>query len=854
MPVEPPTLAIFAPPDSIVSVPPVATRVQLLPFEALAWENFERLCHRMTAIHGDVEYCARYGSQGEAQEGIDIYARLANGRYHCLQAKRHKNFGATKLRKAVDLFIAGGWAQRAERFTLAVQASLRSTAVQNEIEHQKDRLAALGISFEAPDGEQLTDRLRDQPRLIDDFFGRAWVTALLGENAATALGARLDGEAFARVRAQLARVYEAQFHFVDPGSFGSIGDEDSRPGLTLLERFEIPDMLMREIDRPVERVEIAGGQEGQDAEAGKNGAASASPDSTRGSAAAAGSRVRRVPLGEWFGEEDRLVVLGDAGSGKSTLLRVAALDILHGRDRIPEIGRRWGQLLPVYVPFARWSSQAARDGHAIGIKEIIRRSLEPLMTASIVDLIDRAIDEGRVLLLIDGLDEWSSEQSARATLSALVTTVEAHAIPAILSGRPRGLARIGAIPASWKRGTVAPLAIEQQAAIAGRWFRRYSPDGPDPGAVSEAQLRTGRFMAELARDANLSAFATAPLLLVGLVTLALRGQILPRTRADIYDQLVRVLLEIHPDSRATASGDTEPRFRHARDPDQRRAAIARLAFAVREEAGGAGMPTVRAREILRDYMASSEGCDVGEPQAAAAAFEILAVNAETQGLIVEKAQGEVGFVHAGFEEYLGAEHIGGWPFARIEAFVQDHAGDGRWRNVLANLVARIPRRDEIDRLVAIVDARDCDEVALFHRQALLGDIAFGTVTRAPATARRLALGTIERVEADDWMPARREALASALKGIADPALRPDVEARIGRWLPARLSRRAPLVWALRRWSPSDALAQKLWQAMHDEDRSVQRTAAAAYADRFASDDAARHRLISGLEQTRDVHA
>lgn len=854
MPVPPSTLAIFAPPDAIVSVPPVATRTQLLPFEALAWENFERLCHRMTALDGDVEYCARYGSQGEAQEGIDIYARLSDDRYHCLQAKRHKSFGAAKLRDAVDLFLAGSWVGRAERFTLAVQASLRSTAVQNEIERQTKRLGALGIRFEASDGDQLTDRLRDQPRLIDDFFGRAWVAALLGAEVAATLEVRLDGEAFARVRAQLARVYEAQFHFVDPGSFGSIGDEDSRPGLTLLERFEIPDMLVRERNRPVELADIAGAQKGQDAGAGTNGTAIALPESTRASGAAANSRVRRVPLGEWLGEEDRLVALGDAGCGKSTLLRVAALDILYGQNRIPEIAMRWGQLLPVYVPFARWASQAARDGHAIGIKEIVRRSLEPLMTASIVDLIDRAIDERRVLLLIDGLDEWSSEQSARATLSALVTTVEAHGIPAILSGRPRGLARIGAIPASWKRGTVAPLAIEQQAAIAGRWFRRYSAAVPDPGPVSDAQLRTGRFMAELARDASLSAFATVPLLLVGLVTLALRGQILPRTKAEIYDQLVRVLLEIHPDSRATASGDTEPRFRHARDPDQRRAAIARLAFAVREEAGGAGMSTVRAREILREFLASSEGFELGEAQAAAAAAEILAVNAETQGLIVEKAQGEVGFVHAGFEEFLGAEHIGGWPFARIEAFVQGHAGDGRWRNVLANLVARIARRDEIDRLVAIIDARDCDELALFHRQALLGDIAFGTVARAPVTARRLATGTIQRVEADDWMPARREALASALKGLADPALRPDVEARISRWLPARHSRRAPLIQAFRLWSPNDALAHTLWQAMHDEDRGVQRTAAAAYADRFASDEAAYHRLIDGLARTRDIHA
>ena len=258
---------------------------------------------------------------------------------------------------------------------------------------------------------------------------------------------------------------------------------------------------------------------------------------------------------------------------------------------------------------------------------------------------------------------------------------------------------------------VAPFQPRSRPPSPDAGSERYAAAALDGTSLSDASLRTGRFMAELARDANLGALAAVPLLLIGLVTLALRGQILPRTRGDIYDQLVRVLLEVHPDSRATASGDTEPRFRHATDPDQRRAAIARLAFAVREQTGGAGMPLAAAREILRTYLASPQGFDLAEADAAAAAGEILSVNAETQGLIVEKAPGEVGFVHASFEEFLGAEHIGGWPFSDIEAFVSAHAGEGRWRNVITNLLGYIQRRDEFDRLVAIIETPDADELA-----------------------------------------------------------------------------------------------------------------------------------------------
>lgn len=838
-------LSILSPPNELPSAPPISTRIQVLPFDALSWENFERLCHRLTALDGDVEHCARYGRQGDAQEGIDIFARQSDGCYHCLQAKRHQRFGATKLRKAVDLFLAGNWAARTARFTIAVQATLRSIEVQEEIERQAARLSALGITFSALDGEELTDCLRCHPLLIDDFFGRPWVEALLGQDAVTTLGARLDGVAFARVRAQLARIYEAQFQFVDPGSFGSVGDEDGRPALSLLERFLKPDMLVRETVRPLERAEIAWAEDKRNA-IGVNAASE--------SARPSDGRMRRLPLAEWHGDSQRLVVLGEAGCGKSTLLRVVALDMLHDQTHFPELASRWGQHIPIYIPFARWASQVARDGNQIGIKEIVRRSLEQLLTSSIADLLDRAIDDKRVLLLIDGLDEWSSVQAARATLSALVTTVEAHDVPVIVSGRPRGLDRIGALPANWKRGTVAPLSTVQQTVIAGRWFGRYAVAAPDNFGPSDASLRTDRFMAELARDANLGALATVPLLLIGLVTLALRGQILPRTRGDIYDQLVRVLLEVHPDSRATASGDTEARFRHATDPDQRRAAIARLAFAVREQAGGAGMPLAAARDVLRNYLVSPRGFDLSEADAAASASEILSVNAETQGLIVEKALGEVGFVHASFEEFLSAEHIGGWPFSEIEAFVAAHASEGRWRNVITNLLGRIQRRDEFDQLIAIIEEPESDDLACFNRQFLLGDIAFGASMRATATVKRLAAATIRRVETEDWLPARREALASVLKGLPDPTFKIDIEQRLSRWLPARLSHREGLIGAFGAWQPTEQLQEILFQAMHDEERGVQRAAAAAYAKVFSPMPEACERLLDGLGRTRDLAA
>lgn len=770
---SPPSLvpSVSSPPDGVPPAPPVTTRAQCLPFGELTWENFERLCHRLMSLEGDVEHCARYGRQGEAQAGIDVYARHVNGRYHCLQAKRQQNFGVTQIRNAVNLFLAGGWASRAERFTIAVQSPLRSTAIQDEIEQQAARLSAQGIVFMALDGVDLTNRLRDHADLVDDFFGRPWVQAFLGVEAVAGLKDRLDGAAFAKARVQLNRIYESHFHSVDPGSFGSIDDGEGRSELSLLERFLKPDILMRETAGPL--VHPDGRTTGLSRNERPSSSLAAS-ERTAVDTSPATSRLRRLPLHEWIGEAQQLIVLGDAGSGKSTLLRAIALDLLRDQVHFPELAARWGRRLPVYVPFARWTAQTEIAGGIVGIKDIVRRSLDQLLTGSLTSLIDQAIEDGRVLLLIDGLDEWSNEQAARTTLNALVTIVEAYGIPVVVSGRPRGLDKIGSLPAAWRRGAVAPLSVDQQASIASRWFSRFSSDDAVRGVMPIASLRTSRFMAELARDPSLAALAATPLLLIGLVTLALRGQILPRTRNDIYDQLVRVLLEVHPSNRATAAGDTESRFRYANDPDQRRAAIAHLAFTIREQAGGGAMALASARNTLRAFLTLPLGFALDTTEATRAAGEILSVNSETQGLLVEKGPSEVGFVHASFEEYLGAEHIGGWSFEAITAFVRTHAGEARWRNVITNLLGHLPRRDEVDRLVAVIEEPCFGELLQLNRQALLGDIAFGLSARSAATAKRLALATMKRVESEDWLPARREALGSVLRGLSDPTLKTEI--------------------------------------------------------------------------------
>src|ERR1041385_1232225 len=89
-------------PANSIPKPPVHTRTQELPFSELRWENFERLCLRLARLESNVEHCQLYGTRGQQQHGIDLFARRrAPDGYSVYQCKREKKFDSGKIKSAV---------------------------------------------------------------------------------------------------------------------------------------------------------------------------------------------------------------------------------------------------------------------------------------------------------------------------------------------------------------------------------------------------------------------------------------------------------------------------------------------------------------------------------------------------------------------------------------------------------------------------------------------------------------------------------------------------------------------------------------------------------------------------------
>lgn len=799
--------SLQAPPDRVPSIPPVETLHAELPFGDLSWENFERLCYRLVGGNPAVEEAYRYGRAGQAQQGIDIVVRLAEGGYEVWQAKRYARFGKRDLARALKAFANGTWKARSQRLTIAVQASLADVGLQEAIEVAVQTLRGEGIALDVLGGEELSNRLRGHPDLVHDFFGRDWCRVFLGEAEANGQLSRLDGAEFAKLREQLARTYQTQFGIVDQGIVAPVafsGATDA--GLPLLERYIQPDILIRE-RRASPSAPPAGpgaGPQTQTAPAGPDGVG------------ATVEQLRRIPLETWSRDAERLALVGDAGLGKSTFLRCLALDLLGEQSVFPRMAERWGLRLPLVVPFAKWARLAAAQGGPVGLKDVLRALWQPLMTADLVGLIDRAVEEGRVLLLVDGLDEWSSEHAAGVALTALLTQVGTFTIPVVATGRPRGLQRIAQLDQSWRFGQLAPLSPPQQRALAAPWFARrvalQITGDPQPAAVA---MEIDRFFRDLQREPGLRDLAETPLLLLGLVALFLRGHALPRNRVQALEKLVETLLDEHPLSRAKAAGETEPRAEVLADFDLLRGVLAAVALASRLEGGDAGFDRERVRAVALQHLRDEAGLTLERAREGCA--ELLSVNSETVGLIIEKAPGELGFAHASLEEYLAAQALLLRPLEDLLSFARAHAGDPRWRNVLADLAAQMSRPNEIAALVTAVEEPAEDPIAASNRFRLRAAITFGAARLPAATGLRIAHETFVRIEGAGWANERVDLLRSAQRGLGHPSLGPVVADRMATWAPQRENFLTFFFAELADWPVADDVFDALCRGLVAED-------------------------------------
>jgi hypothetical protein len=835
------------PVESVVE-PPVATRPQLLPLAKLSWTAFERLCVRLAKREADIQYCYQYGVPGQEQEGIDLYGRTASQRFTTWQCKRYRSFSASKLRAAADKFLEAAWAERTERFHVCVTVALEQRPLIDEVQKQIERFRERDIAFEPLGVVELSERLKVHPDLVDDFFGRPWALAFCGDEVVQGLrGRRLGTGEVLRLRRTLRQYYVSHFEALDPGLPVAAGQMDGVP-LSIDKRYVFPDVLEER------RLDV--------------GSWSAPPEGDRGRATSADQRqdrrpdkragelaVRdvattqvRVPIATWLQRGDRFVVLGDAGVGKSTFLRLLALDLLSDNPIHESWARAWGHRLPVWVPFPMWTRMVADSERDCSLREAIRTWLTKIdAPGDLQQLVDDALEDDRLLLLIDGLDEWSNEAAAGTALTLLKTFVGARPIATVATGRPVAYERLGSLGHGWRAAALAPFTSRQQRVLAERWFRHQEiqrAESPTEEIVNRrAGIRATDFMTSIQREPAIAELASVPLLLSALIALSIHRVELPSNRFRAYEQMTELLLRDQPRRRAKAA---MARQRVASLSDEsRERALSDLAYRMATSPSAYVCDKEQATRLLMQHFERFLGTTGAE--AHKHAEQLLEEAQISHGMLAEKSPRDIGFIHRVFQDFLAAQFLSRQPFDDQRKFITSYYSASHSHDIILALLHLNTREAEVDGLIAELQALATVAPDDYRIPALLGETAFANVNCSARVAQLLADSAVARAESGDWTPIRRRLVETAAGGLNSDVLGPRILQVLRSWFPRSTTWKNGIYRGSLRWKDQASAVEILLRGLCDEESRDRHAAAEVLAERAAGDANVQARLEGMLE-------
>ena len=715
--------------------------------------------------------------------------------YVTLQSRRISNVTATNIESSVNDFLQGNWVDVTQKFIYATSFPARSNQVLDKVEKLAGQLDSRSIAFEVWDQEVISEKLKASPELVHDFFGRPWVLAFCGEEVAEQLSDRLDVSEMAKLRQELGRIYAISFGLADPG-FAGIGS-NSRRRVELMERFVTPDLVSvahrsasypydvavegEVVDRPPASQAYYGTSEEWNAQfpdeyswsipSSFNSAHMTQPEEV----------VERRPANQWIGTERLQIVIGDPGAGKSTLLRYLVLDLLTEEPRWKAVAEHWGEYLPVWLPFHFLARRVVgQTGKSASVGLALKAWLEQNESAQIWPLFQRALEDRRLLLVVDGLDEWTFGDAGHYAARSVERFAAIRDVPVLASTRPYGLSKLTLDP-EWVYSRIAPLTYEQQRVLATHYFRA-ATDTDCPLSSAEIITKTvNEFMDQVYLVPELSAFSGAPLFLIMLVMLRLSSSSsLPGQRFDVYERAVQLLVEELPPRRRTAA-DVASAHLGLSLPEVE--VVLRKVSYVNQLRGDI---SVFEEDALReDFIAALRDpshLSMSQENAVYSANQLLDIAEGELGILVRVGPKQLGFIHRVMQEQLAAEYIATrLEFEDLQELFETYVGNPAWKEVLLITIRKISRPSELSALLATIRGRIGETPAGLCAREFLSEIVFGPFGLPIDAVQTNTADIINVVETHAYGPHRARLIDAVLSGVNGPLTGNIVQDCLERW-------------------------------------------------------------------------
>jgi formylglycine-generating enzyme required for sulfatase activity/energy-coupling factor transporter ATP-binding protein EcfA2 len=382
-----------------------------------------------------------------------------------------------------------------------------------------------------------------------------------------------------------------------------------------------------------------------------------------------------MPIDEALNKESALVILGDPGAGKSTLLKHLALHLARDGDGP----------LPILLPLNAYAEALQRE--EIGLQAYVARyyAARRKDLVEIGALFDRALAEGQAVVLLDGLDEV---QDRRQFVNRLVEDfVTAHRGQGgnrfVVTSRIVGYRDAPLTAANWPVYTLTDWGREEIERFARQWTLAFeiATHGDTPEARAQAEEERKDLLGAIVPGSGIERLASNPLLLTIMALIKRQRVTLPRERVKLYELYLETLISAWNQARALDKRPVGPEVDYLETVQ----ILAPLALWLREENASAGLVS---RQQVEGWLTRYYQEEWGEARGPARrrARRFLRGVRQYSNLLVERGQGEYGFLHLTFEEMLAAKGIAlledrrGFP-AAMERICQ-HWMDPAWRETL----------------------------------------------------------------------------------------------------------------------------------------------------------------------------
>lgn len=419
-------------------------------------------------------------------------------------------------------------------------------------------------------------------------------------------------------------------------------------------------------------------------------------------------RLERVELSieKVLSRGSRHLLRGEAGSGKTTLLQwLAVSNVRHDLGRSLE---EWEDTVPFFIRLRRF----------VGSELPQPSDFPAALNASLAErapagwAIDQ-MEQGRALVLIDGVDELREDERAKAAewLRDLVETYpEARYV---VTSRPPAVTDDWLDEAGFSSSFLEPMDVGSIDAFIEHWHDAARADASDDDGA-ELEAMAGRLQTTMRLNPQIRNLATSPLLCAMLCALNRdwKGR-LPRDRMELYRLALEMLLERRDSQREVAVEDLQI------TRQQKEVLLQDIAFWLLIN-GFSDAKTEDVENLLAEKIEAM-------PRLKGSAAEVLKLLLLRSGLIREPVEGRIDFIHRTFQEYLAAKKI--VDDRSVGLLVERAAGD-QWQGVVV-LAAGLGTAETGQELISSLLDRAEKEERYRHRLQLLAVACLETTPVLP---------------------------------------------------------------------------------------------------------------------------